>query len=393
MNRVLSISSSRADIGALAPVWRALAMRPEVELHVFLTGMHSLDDAAARAVTPGGAVMHAGGADLGGAAPAAAAAAMARIQADTGALLAEIRPDIVLVMGDRLDMLPAAVATLPFNLPVAHLHGGEVTEGAVDDRIRHAISKLAHLHCVSTRGARARLLAMGEEDVRIHVTGAPGLDTLLAAPEMTAEDFAAAAGVDGIEGDPAGLRLVAVHPETNAADPLAPLGAVLDALEARPAPTLFTAPNSDPGGAEIRARIEAFVAAQGWAQFTESLGPSLYPNALRHAAVLLGNSSSGVIEAGLFGLPVVNVGDRQKGRERGDNVIDVRSDFTAVGAALDRLGPKPARFKPGTPYGDGRAGPRVAEVLAGAQAESALGGKRLASRGMDPNGPRIATGS
>lgn len=357
------MSSSRADIGALAPIWRTLAAAPEVELHVFLTGMHMVDDATARAALPSTATSHSGGADLGGATPAMAVSAMARIEADAGELCADIRPDLVLVMGDRLDMLPAATATLPFNLPLAHLHGGEVTEGAVDDRIRHALTKLAHVHCVSTQGARARLLAMGEDDAHIHVTGAPGLDTLKSMPSMSTDAFAAEAGLDGIEGDLAALRLVTVHPETNSADPQAPLDAVLPALEARPAPTLFTAPNSDPGGADIRRRIDAFVTRHPWARFRDTLGARLYANALRHAAVMLGNSSSGIIEAGLFGLPVVNVGSRQGGRERGRDVIDVPNDEAAVARALDQLGPAPARLPSSTPYGDGQSGPRVAAVL------------------------------
>ena len=207
MSRILSVSSSRADIGALAPVWRALAAAPEVDLHVFLTGMHMADDAAARAALPSGVTSHSGGADLGGGSPAMAASAMARIEADAGALCANVRPDLVLVMGDRLDMLPAATATLPFNLPLAHLHGGEITEGAVDDRIRHALTKLAHIHCVSTERARGRLLMMGEDDGAIHVTGAPGLDTLKSVPAMSSDAFSAEVGLNDIEGDPAALRL------------------------------------------------------------------------------------------------------------------------------------------------------------------------------------------
>jgi UDP-hydrolysing UDP-N-acetyl-D-glucosamine 2-epimerase len=359
--RVVSVSSSRADVGVLAPVWAALAAR--AELHLFLTGMHQ--DKAAPAVenVPASAKVHRGGADLGGAGGEKAVAAMAAIAAAAGALYARVSPGAVLVVGDRLDMLPAATASLPFNIPLVHLHGGEVTEGAVDDRIRHALTKLAHMHCVSSDGARRRLLAMGEEAARIVVTGAPGLDTLKAAPPLSAADFAREAGLAGIEGNLPSLRLVTVHPETNAADPLAPLEAVLAALDARPAPTLFTAPNSDPGGAAARRHIEAFVAARGWARFKDNLGSRLYPNALRHAALMLGNSSSGIIEAGLFGLPVINVGARQGGRERGANVVDVPNDAKAVAAALDRLGATPARATLGTPYGAGGAGPNVADVI------------------------------
>ncbi len=381
MSVVLSVSSSRADVGALAPIWRALADMPGIDLRVLLTGMHIVDDKVARAALPSGVTTYTRGADLGGATPAVAAAAMARIEADTAALLAEVRPDLVLIMGDRLDMLPAASATLPFNLPLVHLHGGEVTEGAIDDRIRHALTKLSHVHCVSTPGARARLLAMGEDDSRIHVTGAPGLDTLKAIPAMSAEAFAAEAGLSIAKSDLAALRLVTVHPETNAAAPLLTLDAVLRALEMRPAATLFTAPNSDPGGEEIRHRIDVFVAQNPWARFRDTLGARLYANALRHVAVMVGNSSSGIIEAGLFGLPVINVGDRQRGRERGANVVDVANDADAVVRAMDRLGAVPARLGSSSPYGDGEAASRIAHVIGDALRMPGLTGKpAIASR-------------
>lgn len=365
---MLSVSSSRADVGILGPVWAALAACDGVELHVFLTGMHRTAEAPATECIPAGARVHEGGADLGGGTGSHAADAIASITRSAADVYAEVVPDLVLVTGDRLDMLPAAVASLPFNLPLAHLHGGEVTEGAVDDRIRHAISKLAHWHCVSSESAKARLLAMGEDQTRISVTGAPGLDTLLVAPEMSVGEFARAVGLQ----DSSGFRLVTVHPETNAPDPLAPLDAVMAALDARPGPALFTAPNSDPGGLEMRVRIENFVAERVWAWFVDTLGPTLYPNALRHASLMLGNSSSGIIEAGLFGLPVIDVGERQKGRERGGNVTNAPNDAQAVIAALDRLGPAPERFPPGTPYGCGDAGEKVAAAIANLPARETL---------------------
>lgn len=357
--RVLSVSSSRADVGILSPVWAALAADPAVELHVFLTGMHRAEGAPPVTGIPEGATVHEGGADLGGAGGSHAADAMASITRAAGDLYAAEHPDTILVMGDRLDMLPAAAASLPFNIPLVHLHGGEVTEGAVDDRIRHALTKLAHWHCVSSEGAKRRLLAMGEPEDRITVTGAPGLDTLLAARQMDRDAFLAEVGLR----KGGAFRLVTVHPETNAPDPLAPVHAVLAALQARPGPTLLTAPNSDPGGAEARQLIEAFAAEQPDTVFVDTLGSELYPNALRHAALMLGNSSSGVIEAGLFGLPVIDVGERQTGREHGENVVRVTNDVDAIRDALDRLGPAPERFPAGTPYGSGGAGKMVAGVL------------------------------
>ena len=360
MIRILSVSTSRADIGILQPVWRAVAADLDCELHVLFTGMHCVAEEAPEPAMPFDHVtVHRGGADLGGRTGAEAARAMAAIAETAGACIAETAPDAVLVAGDRLDMMPAATATLPFNVPLVHLHGGEVTEGAVDDRIRHAVAKLAHLHCVSSERARERLLGMGEEAWRVHVTGAPGLDTLVEAPRLNRSEFMGKVGLP----EASDFRLVTVHPETNAPDPLAPVDAVLGALESRPAPTLITAPNSDPAGAEARQRIDTFTARHDWVTFRATLGPMLYPNALRHAAIMVGNSSSGVIEAGLFGLPVINVGDRQTGRERGRNVTDVKNDLGAVNAALDRLGAKPPKIESRSPYGDGRSGPRVAGLI------------------------------
>ena len=362
MTRVLSVSTGRSDVGILAPVWQALAERANVELHVLLTGMHLAPGAAAAEGVPGAATVHVAGADMGGEEAAAAAEAMAAITTATGTVIEETTPDVMLVVGDRLDMLPAALASLPFNLPLVHVHGGEITDGAVDNRIRHALSKLSHLHCVSSEHARTILRAMGEEDWRIKVTGSPTLDTLLAAPKLDAPSFARAVGLSDADGG--GFRLVTVHPETNSTDPLAPLRSVLEALRANPGRVLFTAPNSDPGGALLRREIEAFCATEPGACFVDTLGPSKYASALRHATLMLGNSSSGIIEAGLFGLTAINVGERQAGRLRGDNVVDVANDADSITIALNRIESDPTRHTGGSPYGDGASGPRIADILA-----------------------------
>lgn len=375
MTRIVSITSSRADIGILEPIWNAILGHANCELHIFITGMHRATDERPSTGIPSTAILHEGGSDLSGE-PQGAAQAMGGITEAAGALYGKIRPDVILVTGDRLDMLPSAIASLPFNIPLVHLHGGEVTEGAVDDRIRHALTKLSHLHCASSPGARERLLMLGEEDWRIHVTGAPGLDTLRNAPQMTEAEFAEACGVTDVEG----LRLVTIHPETNSVDPQAPCTAILEALAARPAPTLLTAPNSDPGGREMRRRIETFLERFPSVRFRETLGSRLYANALRHAAVMIGNSSSGIIEAGFFGLPVINVGDRQKGREHGPNVIDTANDASTVISALDRLGRKPARLKSASCYGDGHAGARIAKLLSDLPSRDRLLRKHIAPR-------------
>ncbi len=336
-----------------------------------LTGMHMAPGAPQPQSLPVTAKLHRCGADLGGRADAAAADAVGKIAADCGRLYAELTPNLVLVLGDRLDMAPAALATALFGVQLAHVHGGEITEGAVDDRLRHAVTMLADLHLVSSQGAADRVARMRGRTDGIVITGAPGLDTLLHAEVLDRASFLTATGLAPIPGSTHSFRLVTVHPETASSDPLAPLTAVLAALDADPAPTLLTAPNSDPGGDEMKRIIADWAAARPWVRSLDTLGSRLYPNALRHAAVMIGNSSSGVIEAGLFGLPVVDVGDRQKGRERGRNVIHADNSAEAVSramAAASRLG----RIID-CPYGDGQAAPRIAAALR----------KRYASSGRD----------
>ncbi len=296
---------------------------------------------------------------------------MADSQRDAARVIADAAPDLVLVIGDRVDMVPAALAAVPFNLPIAHLHGGEVTEGALDDRLRHAITKLAHIHLASCKPAARRLEAMGEEPWRIAVTGAPGLDTLRAANLLSRGDFARATGFEDIMG----LRLVTIHPETNAPDPAAPLTAVLAALDAHPGPTLITGVNADPGGAVMREEIGEFVAARPHVRFMETLGRALYPSALHHASVMIGNSSSGIVEAEFFGLPVIDVGDRQAGRDRGVNVRSVPNDLVAVSAALAALPPRGPGG--GGVYGDGHAASRILAALSERMADPELLRKRL----------------
>jgi len=362
MIRILSVSSSRADVGILLPVWRALAQSKQCELHVFVTGMHLAEKAPPLPEPPPGIAVHRGGADLGGADPETAAIAMSEIERAAAKVYRAATPDLIVLMGDRLDMLPAATASLPFNIPLAHLHGGEVTDGAIDDRIRNAISKLAHVHFVASEGARKRLIAMGESPERIHVTGGPGLDTMLMAPVMSRRSFLDSIGFSD-QADDVFLRLVTVHPETNSAEFDGPLNAILAALAKRPGPTLFTAPNNDPSGNSLMAAIQQFVVGHAWAKLIDTLGPERYPNALRHVDVMVGNSSSGIIEAGMFGMPVIDVGMRQSGRERASNVQSVPADANAIFAAFEQLEAKRPRFPNHSPYGDGRSAPRIAQAL------------------------------
>jgi len=286
---------------------------------------------------------------------------MGTIASGISGVIARVQPDAILVLGDRMDMAPAALASVPFNLPLAHVHGGELTFGAVDERLRHAVSKLAHLHFTSGVDAAVRLSRMGEEPWRIHVVGAPGLDTLAAQPKMGRSAFLTELGLPGDAGP---FVLVAVHPETNAEAPLAAFDATLAGIARLDAPVLATAANADMGGDAINERLADLAARDGRFRFIDTLGPRLYANALRFAGLLVGNSSSGVVEAGLFGVPVVDVGERQEGRARGGNVIAVPCDPQRIEDACRQQFGRRFDATQVSIYGDGRAAERIVAVLA-----------------------------
>jgi UDP-hydrolysing UDP-N-acetyl-D-glucosamine 2-epimerase len=273
------------------------------------------------------------------------------------------RPDLIVLLGDRFEMLSAAVAALPFALPVAHIHGGEESLGAMDNQIRHAITKLAHLHFASAESHARHIARMGEEPWRIHTVGAPGLDRIRTTEFLSRRAVGEALGLP-----PAGRWLVVTfHPVTleysDTADHVEELLAALDKVEGG---LVMTYPNADTAGRTIIERIEAFAASRPRVRLVKSLGDLLYLSLLTHADAMVGNSSSGIIEAPSFGLPAVNVGSRQRGRLRGPNVIDVGASRDEILRGIEvALAPgfrERLRGIP-NPYGDGRAAPRIVRVL------------------------------
>lgn len=371
-HRILSITTNRSDVSILSPVWRALGTSQNASLSILATGAHCLDAAKAESQLAGfvsnGGTFLCDGSDLGGRDGCAAASSMAMILKAAGQAITAVGPTRLFAIGDRIDMIPAVLAGLAFNIPIVHLHGGEVTEGAMDDRIRHAITKLAHIHCVSCASAKAFVSALGEEEWRIFQTGASGLDTLRIAPVQERSSFLASVGMNEISQKP--FLLATVHPETNACNPNEPLNLLTEALAHFPdLPVLFTGPNSDPGGSQLRQSLMAYVASTSNRWFVDSLGPIRYPNALRHAAAMIGNSSSGIIEAPLFDLPALNIGYRQQGRERDYNVQDVGMEpnraIQALKKILSEYSPRAGGrgLRNRSVYGDGQSGRRIAEVL------------------------------
>jgi UDP-hydrolysing UDP-N-acetyl-D-glucosamine 2-epimerase len=277
-----------------------------------------------------------------------------------GAALAKARPDALVLLGDRTETLAAAVAATTHLIPIAHLHGGEETEGAVDNACRHAITKLSHLHLVSHERHAMRVIQMGEAPETVVVVGAPGLDNLHRPDLPTRDEVEESLGVQ--LADP--LVLVTVHPATLGDDPLAEVSAVAAAMARVPATYLITCPNADAGGRIIQDFWTRWAEGRDDAVLVGSLGASRYWSVLGFAGAVLGNSSSGIIEAPAAGVPAVNVGDRQEGRLRFGRVFDVPVDAGAIEAGL-RQAIDSGRVAPGSAgYPAGPAAPRIVEALA-----------------------------
>jgi UDP-hydrolysing UDP-N-acetyl-D-glucosamine 2-epimerase len=287
------------------------------------------------------------------------------------------RPDILLVLGDRFETLAAVVAALPYKIPVAHIHGGETTEGAIDEAIRHSITKMSHLHFVSTEIYGRRVIQMGEEPWRVTVSGAPTLDNLATFPLYSREELSERCGINLASP----TLLVTYHPVTLAYERTeAQTVELLAALEEAKLNVIFTYPNSDTSGRKIIEMIQDFSAENPRAQIATSLGTQGYFSVMSHVDAMVGNSSSGIIEAASFKLPVVNIGDRQKGRLRERNVIDVGDSRTEIISGIEKAVSAAFRAKLAgltNPYGGGHAAETIVEGLKGARLDNQLLMKRF----------------
>jgi UDP-hydrolysing UDP-N-acetyl-D-glucosamine 2-epimerase len=361
------VTSARADFGLLRRLMAQVAASPELELIVYATGMHhssehghTIDEV--RAASFGDAVIEVPFWRSGDG-PADIAAAMGRGTVAFAEEFGKARPDILVVLGDRYDSYPAALAALPFALPIAHISGGELTEGLIDEAIRHSFTKLAHLHFASTEDYARRICQLGEEPWRVVVSGQPGLDEMAAfVPAPKAEVYAR------LDLDPSRpVTLVTYHPETLTAEGSASaIAELLAAAGEIRGQIVFTAPNADTGNRPILEAIEAFCADRPGILFRTSLGRNLYMEMLAHADCMVGNSSSGLVEAATFRLPVVNIGERQAGRLAPANVIHAVTERSAIATAWTRA--LDAEFRASladlvNPYGDGRAVERIVARL------------------------------
>jgi UDP-N-acetylglucosamine 2-epimerase (non-hydrolysing)/GDP/UDP-N,N'-diacetylbacillosamine 2-epimerase (hydrolysing) len=272
--------------------------------------------------------------------------------------LAELRPDLLLLIADRYEMLAPAAAALALRIPIAHIEGGEISEGAIDQQVRDALTKMSHLHLVPTQAAAERVIAMGEEPWRVTVTGAPSLDHLVL-DELPSRE--AVAHAVGLSLEPAPV-VVALHPTTMHRDTTDEAEVFFAAIERVEAPLVFCFPNADAGYSRIIELAESMCARRRDAVLKVNLDHLLYWSLLREAAVLAGNSSSGIMEAASLNLPVVNVGIRQQGRTRADNIVDVDADESQIIDAI-RDAIEQGSVEVMNPYGDGTASNAIVEVL------------------------------
>jgi UDP-N-acetylglucosamine 2-epimerase (non-hydrolysing)/GDP/UDP-N,N'-diacetylbacillosamine 2-epimerase (hydrolysing) len=249
-------------------------------------------------------------------------------------------------------------------IPIAHIEGGEISEGAIDDAVRNALTKMAHIHFTSTFTARQRVIAMGEEEWRVHRAGAPSLDHLRRSTLLTRTELEEKLGCD--LGSP--TVLVSYHPVTLADDTLQETSALFSALAQLPEQLFFCYPNADAGSRALIERTKSFLAARGRGRVFVNLDAITYWSLLRHVELFVGNSSSGIMETASFALPTVNIGIRQQGRERARNILDAPANTAAILAAV-RCARQP-EFRASlqgmtNPFGEGYASETVAEVLLG----------------------------
>ena len=378
--KIAVVTTSRADYSHLYWPLRALSEHPLVDLQLIVLGGHLSPEfgATIREIEKDGFRIAAriecllsSDSDIGMA--KTIGVATLSLADHLGAL----RPDLLLLIADRYEMLAPASVALALRIPIAHIEGGEISEGAIDDAVRNALTKMAHVHFTSTFAARDRVISMGEEPWRVHRAGAPSLDHLNKSKLLTRDQLAEKLSLN-LDIPSA---IVAYHPVTLANDTLEEANALFAALEQLPEQLLFCYPNADAGSRALVERAKSFLDARGNGRVFINLDAVAYWSLLRQAALFLGNSSSGIMETPSFALPTVNIGIRQQGRERARNILDAPANTEAILNAASKARSNAFRQSlegMANPYGDGTASEKIAKVLTTAP----LGRKLLIKRAI-----------
>lgn len=395
--RVVAVfSGNRAEYGLQYPILRAIKEHPELDYRLVVSGAH-LDSNFGRTISEihdDGFDIHAEVAiDMRGDEKVSTAWAIGSGILSLAPVLQSMNPDLFLVYADRFEGFAAVITGTQMNIPTAHVEGGDLTEGgALDDSVRHAMSKLAHLHFTTNQQATNRILAMGEEPWRVHTVGFPAIDLISEGRFASTAEVIDKLGLDLSRP----VMLFTQHSVSTefskAAEQLTPSLAAIKHLAAEGVQTIITYPNNDAGGQAIIEQLEIFGAANiPGIQIRRSIGRHLYHGVLALArnhslrVACVGNSSSGLKETPAFGCPTVNIGSRQEGRLRGENVLDADYDTGSISTAMRRcLYDEDFRAlcrRAENPYWLGDAGPKIAEVLATVPLDQRIIRKRMTLKG------------
>lgn len=383
--KVAVVTTARSDYGLLYPILIRIKETLELELQLLVSGMH-LSPEFGYTVE----VIEEDGFEicdrvemlLSSDSPTGLAKSMGLGTIGFAQVYERIQPDILLVLGDRFETHCAVVASLPFKIPVAHIHGGESTEGLIDEPIRHSITKMSHIHFPATQFYAERIERMGEEKWRIFVSGAPGLDNVKRMQLLTIQEFKEKFGVDLS----VPTLLVTYHPVTLEYENTQwHLENLFSALEEINLPVVFTYPNADTKGRLIITLINEFLKKYPKGVAKANLGQQGYLSMMKYAAAMVGNSSSGIIEAPSFELPTVNIGNRQRGRVRATSTIDVGYSKEEILAGIKKA--ISSEFKNSlnglkNPYGEGNASEIIVNVLKSIEINDKLILKRFNDVGM-----------
>ncbi len=366
VRKISIVTVARSDYGIYRPVLKALAKESNLEVTLWVSGMHLSPEFGLtyqEIEQDGFSIEEKVEMLISGDSPEAIGKSIGLGVIGFSQVMARSRPDILVVLGDRFEMYAAALASLPFQIPLVHIHGGEVTEGAIDDSLRHSLTKLSHFHFVSCQEYRSRVIQLGEEPWRVMVSGAPGLDSIQQIPLLEKKELEENLSLSLSDS----FLLVTFHPVTKEYLQVEKqIDSLLEALEKTEMITIFTLPNADTKGRVIIEKLQKFAQENSWAHLFGSLGSKRYFSLMALATAMVGNSSSGIIEAPSFSLPVVNIGSRQKGRLRAANVIDVGDTSVEILEGIKLA--SSASFRSSledlvNPYGQGNASEKIVKKL------------------------------
>lgn len=374
--KICIVTGTRAEYGLLYWLMKEIENDEELELQIIVTGMHLSHEFGLtykQIEEDGFKINSKVEMLLSSDTPVSIAKSVGLGVIGFADALENLKPDILVVLGDRFEILSVVQSAMIAGIPIAHIHGGEITEGAIDDSIRHAITKMSQLHFVAAEPYRQRVIQLGENPARVFNFGTPGLDNIKRLPLLDREQFQ-----DSIDFSLGKINfLVTYHPVTLNKDSSKAAEELLYAMDKYPeAKIIITKANADAGGREINRIIDRYAFNQpDRVRAYETLGQVRYLSAIKHCDIVIGNSSSGIIEAPFFKKPTVNIGDRQKGRLRAKSVLDCRENGEEIFETIQKaLSPEfyDSLNEIISPYGEGDTSSNIKETLKNTDIQSIL---------------------